>query len=148
MQGRAMGGLPVGLLELYDPDAILLSADEIQAEDSNVARICLLRTRRSNLKKRKDVGKHSIGYRTECSVFVPDWSFYSSPFDNGFYTSTWTAQGTYSNIARTNIGDNFDCEVLHISIWNCVQTPSHRKAHITCGNLFFMAGLFFLLIRK
>ena len=40
MQGRAMGGLPVGLLELYDPDSILLSADEIQAEDSNVARIC------------------------------------------------------------------------------------------------------------
>lgn len=56
--------------------------------------------------------------------------------------------GTYSNIARSNIGDDFDFEVLHISIWHCVQTPSHRKGHITCGNLFSMVGLFFFLLRK
>ncbi|KAG7023079.1 Callose synthase 10, partial [Cucurbita argyrosperma subsp. argyrosperma] len=140
MQGRAMGGLPVGLLELYDPDSILLSADEIQAEDSN----------------NFDMGVE-LGWKRKGCWVKPNWPAFAGDdeaisrrarmsgstaldtalnarflFQIRVFTAIPLIIGTFSNIARTDIGDNFDCELLHISIWNCVQTPSHRKEHITC----------------
>lgn len=41
----------------------------------------------------------------------------------------------YSNIERSYIGNNFELEVLLVSIWHCVQTPYNWKGHIACGTL-------------
>lgn len=43
----------------------------------------------------------------------------------------------YPDIKRTDPGDHFELEVLHVSVWRCVQAQSHWERHLTCGKANF-----------
>lgn len=43
----------------------------------------------------------------------------------------------YPNIKRTDSGDHFELEVLHVSVWRRVQAQSHWERHLTCGKANF-----------
>jgi len=40
-----------------------------------------------------------------------------------YYLCSFT--GAYPNIKRKDIGDYFEPEIFHVSIWHCVQARSH-----------------------
>lgn len=76
-----------------------------------------------------------------CSVYFICVLFISCDCWHSIYADA------YSNIERSYIGNNFELEILPISIWHCLQTPSHWKGHITCGTLHVLFLLSFCLLR-
>lgn len=39
----------------------------------------------------------------------------------------------YPNTERPSTGNDFELEILDVSIWDCVQAPPHCRRYITCG---------------
>lgn len=58
--------------------------------------------------------------------------------------SYFSLADAYPNMERSYIGDNIEFEVSHVSIWHCIQTPSHWKGYITRGMFFFLNKSFYV----
>lgn len=59
------------------------------------------------------------------------------------YVPEISSAGTYSDFWWQDCGDNFESEILYLSVWHCLQAKCERRQYVIDGNSLFYINMGF-----